>query len=260
MIRSRASIRCGVLRRWVPTCTTRLCLRAAASIAWPSTTSTLIGFCTVDVGPGLDGGDHRQGVPVVGRGDQDDVEVLLLEHLAVVAEGPRLLLRGLARGDDLGGLGQHLLVDVAERDDLDRRHLDQAQQVALAVPAGADQADALGLLSLECPGMVSERRPGKTGRAGLKKRTTIHGTSPLPEAKLTATQPIHFSGARACMARGQSHDVAGRSVGFDLRRACNPPEVKTARTFVLAVGELPGTVDQRWASAAAAPPHAWRRS
>ena len=38
--------RCGVLRRWVPTCTTRLCLRAAASMAWPSTTSTLIGFWT----------------------------------------------------------------------------------------------------------------------------------------------------------------------------------------------------------------------
>ena len=39
-----ASIRCGVLRRCVPTCTTRLCLRAAASIAWPSATSMLIGF------------------------------------------------------------------------------------------------------------------------------------------------------------------------------------------------------------------------
>ena len=44
MTLSRASIRCGVLRRCVPICTTRLCLRAAASIAWPSATSTLIGF------------------------------------------------------------------------------------------------------------------------------------------------------------------------------------------------------------------------
>ena len=35
----------------------------------------------VDVGPGLDGGDHGQRVPVVGRGDEDDVEVLLGEHL-----------------------------------------------------------------------------------------------------------------------------------------------------------------------------------
>ena len=105
----------------------------------------------VDVGPGLDGGDHRQGVPVVGRGDQDDVEVLLLEHLAVVGVGARLLLRGLPRGDHLGGLGQHLLVDVAQRDDLDRRDLDQPEQVALAVPAAADQADALGCRGRRIP-------------------------------------------------------------------------------------------------------------
>ena len=31
----------------------------------------------IDVRPGLDRRDHRQGVPVVGRADQDDVEVLL---------------------------------------------------------------------------------------------------------------------------------------------------------------------------------------
>ena len=47
-------------------------------------------------------------------------------------------------GDDVGGLGQHLLVDVAERDDLDRRDLDQPEQVALAVPAAADQPHPLG--------------------------------------------------------------------------------------------------------------------
>src|SRR5918992_1574630 len=46
MMRSRARTRWGVLRRCMPTCTTRLYFRAAASIAWPSTTSTLIGFCT----------------------------------------------------------------------------------------------------------------------------------------------------------------------------------------------------------------------
>ena len=82
---------------------------------------------------------------MVGRGDQDDVEVLLLEHLAVVGVGARRLLRRLPVGDDLGGLGEHLLVDVAQRDDLDRRDLDQPEQVGLAVPAGADQADPLRL-------------------------------------------------------------------------------------------------------------------
>ena len=125
---SRASTRCGVLRRCVPTCTTRLCLRAAASIAWPSATSTLIGFWHIDIGAGLDGRDHRQRVPVVRRGDQHDVEVLFLEHLAIVAVGARLLLRRLPLGHHFRGLGEHLLIDVAQRHDLDRRHLDQAEQ------------------------------------------------------------------------------------------------------------------------------------
>ena len=97
----------------------------------------------VDVGPGLDGRDHRQRVPVVGRADQHDVEVLLLEHLAIVAVGARRLLRRLPRRDQLGGLGEHPAVDIAQRDDLDRRDLDQPEEVGLAVPAGADQADAL---------------------------------------------------------------------------------------------------------------------
>ena len=117
----------------------------------------------IDVGPGLDGGDHRQGVPVVGRGDQDDVEVLLLEHLAIVGVGARGLLRGLARGGHLGGIGEHLLVDVAERDDLDRSDLDEPEQVALAVPAGADQPDPLRLRG-GGPRDVVTRRPTAPGR------------------------------------------------------------------------------------------------
>src|SRR5947199_330825 len=50
-IRSRASAMCGVLRRCRPTCTTLRSLRAAATIAWPSATSTLIGFCTHTAAP-----------------------------------------------------------------------------------------------------------------------------------------------------------------------------------------------------------------
>ena len=52
MIRSRASIRCGVLRRCVPTWTIlRLVRRAASTIALPSLTSTLIGFWTQTSAP-----------------------------------------------------------------------------------------------------------------------------------------------------------------------------------------------------------------
>src|SRR5262249_16304395 len=42
----------------------------------------------------------------------------------------------------VGGLGEHLLVHVAQRHDLDGRDdLDESEQRTLAVPAGADQAD-----------------------------------------------------------------------------------------------------------------------
>ena len=45
---------------------------------------------------------------MVRRGDQDDVQVLLVEHLAVVAVGARLSPRLLPRGHHLGGFGQQL--------------------------------------------------------------------------------------------------------------------------------------------------------
>ena len=51
MISFFAWIKCGVLLRCVPTCTTRPCFRAAATIASPSSTSRLMGFCTYTSAP-----------------------------------------------------------------------------------------------------------------------------------------------------------------------------------------------------------------
>ena len=111
----------------------------------------------IDVGAGLDGGDGVQRVPVVGRADEHDVEVLLLEHLAVVGVGRGgFWLRPLP--GDLDRLGEHVLVRIAEGDDLDRRDLHEPPQVALAVPAGADQADAAGFLVDEFGPVGAERR------------------------------------------------------------------------------------------------------
>jgi hypothetical protein len=56
-------------------------LRAVASIAWPSATSTLIGFWHQTSAPASHGGDCGERVPVVGRADQDDVEILLASIL-----------------------------------------------------------------------------------------------------------------------------------------------------------------------------------
>jgi hypothetical protein len=103
------------------------------------------GLLHVDIGARLDRRDHRQRVPVIGRGHVHDVQLLLFEHLAVVAVGARRLLRHLAGGDHLGGLGHHVPVHVTEGDDLDRGDLEQPEQRALAVPARPDQGDTLGL-------------------------------------------------------------------------------------------------------------------
>ena len=150
----RASMRCGVLRRCVPTCTTRLYFRAAANIAWPSTISTLMGFCTYTSTPRLHRLDHRQRVPVIGRRDLHHVQIFLPEHLAVVGEQPRLLLRRLPFHRPPRRFFQVLLIDIAERDDLDRRNLHQAEQVRLAVPSAADQTDAFRSIVMLPPGNI----------------------------------------------------------------------------------------------------------
>ncbi len=124
----------------------------------------------VDVRPGLDGGDHRQRVPVVRRADQYDVVVLLLEHFAVIGEQPRLFVRGLPLRNQVGSLGQHLRIHVAQRHDLHRRDLDQPQQIALAVPAAADQPDARRFLRI----IRTQSRGGDPRGSGREKRTAIH--------------------------------------------------------------------------------------
>jgi hypothetical protein len=138
---SRASIRCGVLRRCVPTCTTRPYLRAAASIAWPSTDVHADRLLHVDVGARprtARSSAARASGPAWRSGRCRGPS--RLEHLAVVAVGARALLRGLPRRRRCRRPRRASAVDVAQRDDLDRRDLDQPEQVALAVPAGPDQA------------------------------------------------------------------------------------------------------------------------
>ena len=96
----------------------------------------------VHVGPRPHRLDRDQGVPVVGRRDEHHVEVALGEHLPVVAVRPRALPRRLAGGHARGGVVEHRGVDVAQRDDLDGSDLEEAEERRLAVPPGADEADA----------------------------------------------------------------------------------------------------------------------
>ena len=160
----------------------------------------------INVGPALDGRDHRQGVPVVGRGDQDEVKVFAAEHLAVVGEQRRRLLRLLPRGDQLGRVGEHRLVHVAERDDLDGRDLDQAEEVGLAVPARADQSHAPRLAVVELCALAEGRgRQGQARRAGLDELASIHGRLSWEPRDFGTTARLYSP--RPCPARGRSRQA-----------------------------------------------------
>jgi hypothetical protein len=113
-------------------------------------------------------------MPVVRCGDQHNLQVPLFEHLPVIAVGAGLLLRGLTRRHHVRGLGQHAFVYVAQRDHFDRGDLKEAEEVALAVPTGADEPNAL-LLVGEL-GSVS-RESGESQSCsgpGLEEGSAVH--------------------------------------------------------------------------------------
>src|SRR5262245_24937999 len=109
----------------------------------------------VDVLAGLAGVDGDQGVPVVGHGDDDGIDVLAVEQLAVVADGERGLAGLLL---DAGpGLFEPGLIDLADRDAV----LDVDAEVAFALVADADAADADSFA-----GRVGGEAGGDQGRQG----------------------------------------------------------------------------------------------
>ena len=97
----------------MPTWTTRRCLFWASTIALPSVQVVRQRLLDVDVLPRRAGVDGDRRVPVVGRGDQDGVEVLAVEQFLVVGRGERLRV-----GDLLAGV-EVRLVDVADGRDPD---------------------------------------------------------------------------------------------------------------------------------------------
>ena len=123
----------------------------------------------VYVGAGLHGLDRRQAMPVVRRGDLDDVGLLLLEQFAIVAVGPRRLAGLVPFGSGLGVGGQALAVGIAERDDLDVFNLHQAEEVVLAVPARADERDPPGPVGRPSPHECQAGRCGADERASIKE-------------------------------------------------------------------------------------------
>ena len=122
---------------------TRLAFFAASTIARPSEMVRRQRLLAVDVLLGLAGGHEVQGVPVVGRGDDDGVEVLAVEQLAEVGVGIGLAAGLLAGGEQVG------LVDVADGGDLAIVVRQEGVEQLVAAIADADEAEADALVGAE---------------------------------------------------------------------------------------------------------------
>ena len=105
--------------------------------------STLIGFCTVDVRPGLDGGDHGERVPVIGSVNEDDVQILCRKHLAIVRKRSRSSWWFRCRAATISAASSSIRESTSQRAvDFDRGDLDEPEQVTFSVPTAADQPHA----------------------------------------------------------------------------------------------------------------------
>jgi len=80
----------------------------------------------------------------------------------------------LSAGDLVDGVVEHARIDVAHGNDLDVLDLQQAEEVAFAVPAAADEPDAEGLLF--GGGEVVAGREGQAGGAGGEGIAAGHGS------------------------------------------------------------------------------------
>ena len=178
----------------------------------------------VDVFARLGRGDGDVGVPMVGRGDDDGVDVFPGKQLAEVVVGVaalerRVVLLGVEVVDALLGVIAASAVDVAHGDDLRLRFAEEPAHQPARLDADADEAerDAAVRLRRRRPnaGRQDERGAGRSG--GLEEGTTIetcerlHGmpvVSPLKaggqrgirgqirprlrNSRLSGTRTIHF--------------------------------------------------------------------
>ena len=132
------------------------------------------GLLTVHVGPGLHGFNHGQSVPVIRRRNQANIQTALLQHVAIVVENLRLFPGLLPRRHNIRRLRQHLRIHIAERNHLHGLNLDEPQQIDLAVPSGADQADPP-----RSPSGLGVRR-GARGQRACQKGSAIHAPEYIP--------------------------------------------------------------------------------
>ena len=131
------------------------------------------GFLHINVSARLAGLNHRQGVPMIRSPDEHHIQILLREHLPVIAIGPGLLAGLLPLGHQRRRVGQHTTIHIAQRNHVHRGNLNESQQVRLAVPTRSNQSHPKGFF-------LSEGRRnkggGRQGCACLEKLSACHGS------------------------------------------------------------------------------------
>src|SRR5262245_41921235 len=113
----------------------------------------------VDIFSGAAGGDSERDVLMVGRGDQDDVDVFAREEVAVVRSG----ISG--RPGDLASLVEIVLPNVTDRGDANFANGFDVAHQCLRASAGADATDADGVVGSGDAG---------GGERAKQKLTSIH--------------------------------------------------------------------------------------
>src|SRR5262249_55068176 len=122
-------------------------------------------------GAGVHGDRH---VPVVGRGDQDGIDLFKVEDTLVILGGPLLAVPPPL------GFGQIYVPDVTNRGNVDLGNLNKGLHQVSAPAAAANEANLNGVVSvLGVHGRHAERRqPGSRGSLE-KSPTSGHGTTSL---------------------------------------------------------------------------------
>ena len=75
-------------------------------------------------------------------------------------------------------LRKHARIDIAQRNHLDGRNLNQPEDVTLPIPPAPDQPDPFRLLIHERKGGPADNGQSRTGGATLKELTTVHSRLP----------------------------------------------------------------------------------
>ena len=99
------------------------------------------GFFEIDVFAGVHGINGGLFVPVIGRGDDDGVDIFAGEDLAVVAGGEEVDIVGRACSPEFFGVSEASVVAVGDGDEFHAGNAEGGGGVALALDACSDESE-----------------------------------------------------------------------------------------------------------------------